>query len=67
LLDSTIGACLLPLWEEAQSMSSLVERWQKLRPRHPVNLEPTTQSEAFAIVSSTLTGLEPSGYVLLER
>lgn len=66
LLDSSVAACLLPLWEEAQSLPSLVERWQKLRPVHPVTLEPTTESEAFEIVSSTLMGLERSGYVLLE-
>src|SRR5919199_699309 len=67
LVDSTIAACLLPLWEENQSMQSLVERWQKLRPVHPVTLEPTTFSEAFEIVSASLRGLENSGYVLLER
>ena len=67
LVDSSVAACLLHLWEEAQSMPSLVERWQKLRPLHPVTLEPTSQSEAFEIVSATLMGLERSGYLLLER
>ncbi len=67
LVDSSVAACLLPLWEEAQSMPSLVERWQKLRPLHPVTLEPTSQSEVFEIVSATLMGLERSGYLLLER
>lgn len=67
LVDSTIAACLLPLWEEAQSMLSLVNRWQKLRPVHPITLEPTAESEAFEILISTLMGLESSGYVLLER
>ncbi len=67
LVDSTIAACLLPLWEEPQSMPSLVKRWQKLRPTNPVTLEPTAESEAFDIVSSTLMGLESHGYVLLER
>jgi 2-polyprenyl-3-methyl-5-hydroxy-6-metoxy-1,4-benzoquinol methylase len=66
-IDSTIAACLLPLWEEAQSMPSLVERWQKLRPVHPVTLESTAELEALEIVSSTLMGLESSGYLLLER
>jgi hypothetical protein len=67
LVDSTIAACLLPLWEEAQSMPSLVERWQKLRPVHPITLEPTAESEAFDIVKYTLMGLESAGYVLLVR
>lgn len=66
-VDSSVAACLLPLWEEAQSVPSLVERWQKLRPLHPVTLEPTTESEAFNIVCSSLMGLEHSGHVLLER
>ena len=66
-LDSTIAACLLPLWEEAQSMQSLVTRWQQLRPVHPVTLETTTELAAFEIVKATLTHLESSGYALLER
>jgi len=40
-VDNTTAACLLPLWEESQPMGSLVERWQKLRPVHPVTLETT--------------------------
>jgi SAM-dependent methyltransferase len=67
LVDSSVTACLLPLWEEAQSVPSLVEQWQKLRPVHPVTLESTTESEAFKVVCSSLMGLEHSGYVLLER
>ncbi|MEQ9353937.1 class I SAM-dependent methyltransferase [Coleofasciculus chthonoplastes] len=67
LLDSTIAACLLPLLESAQPMSSLVERWQQLRPVHPLTLEATTPEEAFELVRQALTGLEDHGYVLLER
>lgn len=66
-IDSTMAACLLPLWEETQSIQSLVERLQKLRPVHPVTLEPTAELEVLEILSSTLMGLESSGYVLLER
>ncbi len=66
LLDSTIAACLLPLWDEAQSMLSLVERWQKLRPVHLVSLKPTTQEEAVEVVKQVLIKLEEIGYVLLE-
>jgi SAM-dependent methyltransferase len=66
-IDSTMAACLLPLWKETQSMQSLMERLQRLRPVHPVTLEPTAELEALEIVSSTLMGLESSGYVLLER
>ncbi len=67
LVDSTIAACLLPLWEEPQLMSSLVERWQTLRAVDPVTLEPRTELEAFDIMKYALMGLESSGYLLLER
>jgi 2-polyprenyl-3-methyl-5-hydroxy-6-metoxy-1,4-benzoquinol methylase len=66
-LDTITAACLLPLWEEAQSMLALVERWQKLRSVHPVTLEPTSEEEAFGVVMQALTTLESLGYVLLER
>jgi ubiquinone/menaquinone biosynthesis C-methylase UbiE len=67
LIDSSVVACLLPLWEEAQSLPSLVERWQQLRPIHPVTLEPTTQSEAYESLTQALIGLENYGYVLIDR
>lgn len=66
-LDSTIAACLLPLWEEAQPMQSLVKRWQQLRPVDPIGLEATKESTALEILKATLTQLESSGYVLLEH
>ena len=67
LVDSAVAACLLPLLESPQSLPSLVARWQKLRPVHPVTLEPTSESEAFETVKQSLSGLEENGYVLLER
>lgn len=67
-VESTLAACLLPpLLESAQSMQSLVTRWQTLRPIHPLTLEQTTEDEAMEILRQTLTGLEDSGYVLLEH
>lgn len=66
-IDTTTAACLLPLWEESQSMRSLVERWQKLRPIHPVTLEPTAESEALELMMQTFTTLESLGYILVER
>ena len=67
LIDTAVAACLLPLLESTQSLQTLVERWQKLRPVHPVTLQPTAELEAFEIVRQALTGLEENGYVLLER
>ncbi len=66
-IDSTMTACLLPLWEKAELVSSLVERWRKLCPVHPVNLQPTTLEEAFELVKQVLVKLEKIGGVLLER
>jgi ubiquinone/menaquinone biosynthesis C-methylase UbiE len=66
-VDSTVAACLLPLWEKSQSMRSLLERWQKLRPVHPVTLELTTEAEALELVSQALTTLKNLGYVLVEH
>ncbi|NET04641.1 MAG: class I SAM-dependent methyltransferase [Symploca sp. SIO2B6] len=65
LVDSAVTSCLLPLVESSQSISSLVERWQKLRPVNPVTLEPTSEQEALALVKQALTGLEDYGYLLL--
>jgi SAM-dependent methyltransferase len=67
LVDSAVAACLFPLLESPQPIQALVKRWQKLRPLHPVTLEPTAESEAFEIVRQALTGLEENEYVLLER
>jgi len=67
-VESILAACLLPpLLESAQSMQSLVKRWQTLRPVHPLTLEQTTEDEAMEVLSQTLAGLEDAGYVLLER
>jgi hypothetical protein len=67
-LDSALTTCLFPpLLESAQSMPSLVERWQKLQPVHLMTLKPTTQEEAFEVARQALIGLEDLGYVLLEH
>ena len=68
VVDSTIAACLFPpLLQSAQSVPSLAARWQTLRPVNPITSEPTTEGEAFEILTQALTGLEVHGYVLLER
>lgn len=66
-VENTTAACLLPLWEDAQQINSLVERWQKLRPVHLVTLEPTTQESAWSVIIQSLSALERLGYVLLEH
>ena len=66
-IDTNTASCLLPLWDEPQSVKSLVDRWLKLRPMHPVTLEPTVEEEALDFVIRALTLLESIGYVLVER
>ncbi|MDF0555263.1 methyltransferase domain-containing protein [Kamptonema sp. UHCC 0994] len=66
-VESMLAACLLPLWEGAQPMMSLVELWLKLRPLHPATLEPMSHETAFEEVKELLSMLEAFLYVLLER
>ncbi|PPS43182.1 class I SAM-dependent methyltransferase [Chroococcidiopsis sp. TS-821] len=66
-IDSTVAACLLPLWEAPQPMRSLVAHWQKIRPVNLATLEPFSTNEALEVLSNALIGLESRGYVLVER
>lgn len=65
-IDSSIALCLVPLLNAPQTMMSLVELWKKVRPVHPVTLEPTDTEKVFYILQKVLTKLESCGYVLLE-
>jgi hypothetical protein len=47
-------------------MSSLLERYQKLRSVHPITLESVSAREASDLLIQALTRLEALGYVLLE-
>lgn len=67
VLDSTLAACLLPLWAAPQSFQSLVERWLRIRPLNPETLEATSQDAAFQDIQQLLTNLETFLFVLLER
>ncbi|MDY6902335.1 MAG: class I SAM-dependent methyltransferase [Cyanobacteriota bacterium] len=66
-IDSSMALCLIPLLEQPQSMTSLVERWKQVRPLNPVTLEPTEEKQAFYLVQQLLLMLENLGYVMLER
>ena len=66
-IDSLMAGCLLPLMDGAQPVSALVQRWQQLRPIHPVTMEPTQTEEAFELIQHLLAKLEELGYILLER
>jgi ubiquinone/menaquinone biosynthesis C-methylase UbiE len=66
-IDSSMAFCLVPLLDAPQTMMSLVELWKKVRPVHPVTLEPTDTEEAFHLVQQLLMKLESCGYVLLSK
>jgi SAM-dependent methyltransferase len=66
LIDSTVAASLLPLWNAPQSVTSIVERLLQVRAINPVTLEPTSKTEAFEEIKRLLSRLEVFLYVLLE-
>jgi SAM-dependent methyltransferase len=66
-IDSTMAACLLPLWEGPQSVVSLVEQWLRIRSQIGVNLEPVSEQTAFEEIKELLIRLEVFLYVLLEH
>ena len=66
-IESSIGSCLLPLWEAAQPVHALVKRWLQIRPLHPETLEPVSQAKAFEDIKEVLSDLETFLYVLLEH
>lgn len=65
-IDSSMALCLIPLLEQPQSMTSLVERWKQIRPLNPVTLEPTDEKQTFYLVQQLMLMLESLGYVMLE-
>jgi SAM-dependent methyltransferase len=67
LIESSVAACLLPLWEGAQPVRWLAERWLNLRPLDLVTLEPVDPERAFNEIKELLISLEVFLYVLLEH
>jgi SAM-dependent methyltransferase len=67
MLGSSIAACLLPLWEGPQRISSLVEHWLQVRSVDPVTLEPIPENRAFEEIKELISSLEVFLYVLLQR
>jgi 2-polyprenyl-3-methyl-5-hydroxy-6-metoxy-1,4-benzoquinol methylase len=65
-LESSVAACLLPLWEGPQPIQALVDRYRQIKPLNPVTLAPLTEAAAFATVQDLLNRLDAFLYVLLE-
>jgi hypothetical protein len=66
-IESTTLAWLLPLWEGKQSMRTLTARYLKIKPLHPVTLEPLTAEMAFTEIKTILNRLDAFLYVLVEK
>lgn len=66
VIDDSLAACLLPLWEDAQLVTTLVERWLKIRPLDPMTLETISWETALKDIIQLLTKLEVFLYVLFE-
>jgi SAM-dependent methyltransferase len=66
LLDPTMAACLLPLWDGPQQITALAARFQHLQPVDLVTDEPILPEAAFREVCSMLKVLELPLYVLLQ-
>lgn len=66
-LESTTLAWLLPLWEGAQPMMALCDRYRKIKPLHLVTLEPLSQAAAFEEVKTILNSMDAFLYILVEK
>lgn len=66
-VDSDIAACLLPLWEEAQAFTTLVERWYRNKAVDRVSSEAVSYETACNEIQGLLSTLEIFLYVLLEN
>jgi 2-polyprenyl-3-methyl-5-hydroxy-6-metoxy-1,4-benzoquinol methylase len=67
VLNGSLTACLLPLWEDSQSIQVLVDRYRQIRPVDQITLEPLSQADAFQTVKQCLNRLDAFLYVLLEK
>ncbi|MBD1996780.1 class I SAM-dependent methyltransferase [Leptolyngbya sp. FACHB-541] len=68
VLESNIAACcLLPLWDNPQPATAMVDRWLKVQPYDPVTMEAKSESDAFSQVQKLLSKLEVFLYVLIEQ
>ncbi|MCD8488846.1 MAG: hypothetical protein LRZ84_19420 [Desertifilum sp.] len=65
-LDSSLAACLLPLWEKSMTMTDLLEIWLKINPVDPITLETKDSQEAFIELKQALEKIYEAGVVLVE-
>ncbi len=66
-VKSSIASCLLLLWEGAQSVQALAERWLQIQPVNLVTLEPISLESAKKEMINLVSSLEVPMYLLVER
>lgn len=66
-VDSAAAVCLIPLLDQPQPVTYLLQHWMQFRPLDPVNLTPRDEQEAFKTLQQLLWRLENLGYIMLER
>lgn len=66
IIDYLEAACLLPLWEQSQTVPELISRYRLLSPVHPLTLEPINEATALQTLKRLLLKLEAFLYVLFE-
>jgi hypothetical protein len=62
-----VAACLLPLWDSAQPIQVLIDRYLKTHPIDPITLEPNSEPIALQQVKDLLSHLDSFLYILLDR
>ncbi|MCY7284127.1 MAG: class I SAM-dependent methyltransferase [Cyanobacteria bacterium CAN_BIN43] len=67
ILESTTLACLLPLWDGAQPMRALGDRYRRIKPLHPITLELLSEAAAFEEVKSIVNRMDAFLYLLVEK
>jgi ubiquinone/menaquinone biosynthesis C-methylase UbiE len=67
LIESSVAACLLPLWEGPQSVQALVDRRLYLSPYDGVTLQARSAPQVWQEVCQLLQLLESSLHVLIEQ
>jgi hypothetical protein len=66
-VETSLAACLLPLWEDSQPLEKIVAQWLRIQPLQLDTLEAKDEEIAFKEVTELLTKLELFLYILIEQ
>ncbi len=65
-IESMMGACLLPLWDESCSLQALVDRYLQILPIDPITLQPYSSADMMERLQKMIVSLEAFMYILAE-